>query len=190
MSHAANHGYSHLSGIDSTSPAAKWRQLWLRPVLRSSGGRRPVLVAVEPAIHHVAVVLLAPQHAGKRLTLDVAHVVGKRERRDAMVEGVGFALAQVERGVEFLRKRLRDNVRVAKAQPDHRGFPGRHLPQVVRRRLGAELGGIHDALFAMHEEVVEGVLHVRRRVGRPKMRSALVSFSVNSNSSGVSQYSE
>jgi len=43
MSHAANHGYSHLSGIDSTSPAAKWRQLWLRPFLRSSGGGVPAL---------------------------------------------------------------------------------------------------------------------------------------------------
>ena len=37
-SHAANHGYSHLSGIDRMSAASKWRQPALRPVRRSLGG--------------------------------------------------------------------------------------------------------------------------------------------------------
>ena len=47
-------------------------------------------IAVEPALDHVAVVLLVPQHAGERLPLHVAHVVGQRERRDALVERVGL----------------------------------------------------------------------------------------------------
>ena len=38
MSHAANHGYSHLSGIDSTSAADMCHQLWLRPCQRDAGG--------------------------------------------------------------------------------------------------------------------------------------------------------
>jgi hypothetical protein len=37
-SHAANHGYSHGSGIASTSNESRWRQPWLRPCLRRSGG--------------------------------------------------------------------------------------------------------------------------------------------------------
>ncbi len=41
MSHAANHGYSHLSGIDSTSPALRCHHSWLRPRLRSAGGGGP-----------------------------------------------------------------------------------------------------------------------------------------------------
>ncbi len=38
MSHAANHGYSHLSGIDMMSNASKPCQCELRPVSRLAGG--------------------------------------------------------------------------------------------------------------------------------------------------------
>src|SRR5262245_41899995 len=38
MSHAANHGYSHLSGSDKTSAADMCHQLWLRPFQRDAGG--------------------------------------------------------------------------------------------------------------------------------------------------------
>ena len=48
-SHAANHGYSHLSGIDMMSNASKWRQRELRPVSRDAGGARLRRVAVQPA---------------------------------------------------------------------------------------------------------------------------------------------
>jgi hypothetical protein len=37
-SHAANHGYSHLSGIESTSRAKKCGQSLLRPPFRLAGG--------------------------------------------------------------------------------------------------------------------------------------------------------
>ena len=37
-SQAANHGYSHVSGIDMMSKASKLRHRLLRPVLRDSGG--------------------------------------------------------------------------------------------------------------------------------------------------------
>ena len=40
-SHAANHGYSHLSGIDRMSAASKWRHPALRPFSRSGGGGGP-----------------------------------------------------------------------------------------------------------------------------------------------------
>ena len=38
MSHAANHGYSHLSGMDMMSKASKLFQRELRFVHRSAGG--------------------------------------------------------------------------------------------------------------------------------------------------------
>ncbi len=37
-SHAANHGYSHLSGIDMMSKASKLRHRLLRPSRRAAGG--------------------------------------------------------------------------------------------------------------------------------------------------------
>ena len=37
-SHAAYHGYSHLSGMEMTSALLRWRHSWLRPSLRPSGG--------------------------------------------------------------------------------------------------------------------------------------------------------
>lgn len=36
--HAANHGYSHLSGIDSTRIELRWRQCLLRMFCRDCGG--------------------------------------------------------------------------------------------------------------------------------------------------------
>jgi len=37
-SHAAYHGYSHLSGIEITSRLNRFDQSWFRPCLRDSGG--------------------------------------------------------------------------------------------------------------------------------------------------------
>jgi hypothetical protein len=87
------------------------------------GRRRSGGVALKPAVHHVAVVLLAPQHAGKRLALDVAHVVGHLERRHARVERVRFLLALIESGVEARFQRQAQAARIAQAQTDHAVSP-------------------------------------------------------------------
>ena len=79
-SHAANQGYSHLSGIDMMSKASKPRQRALRPC--EPGVRRPRLgrIAVQPARDVVVVELLAPQHPGEGLPHH-QRLVGRGGRR-------------------------------------------------------------------------------------------------------------
>ena len=101
-SQAANHGYSHGSGIASTSNASRCRQSLLRPCRRDAGRRRLAGVAVEPAAHVVRVHLLAPDEPGARLAQDPHLLGGGAGRRERRVELVGVGLARgddlVERG--------------------------------------------------------------------------------------------
>jgi hypothetical protein len=102
----------------------------------------------------------------KRLALHVAHVGRNVERRDPLVERVGFGLARVERRIE--RRSERRIVDLARAQPQAHGhrLAGTDRERVVRRRLAADVPGIHGLVVAVHEIFVERVLHVRLRVGR------------------------
>ena len=68
-SHAAYHGYSHLSGIEMTSALTMWYQRWLRPSA-DAGVERVGAVLPEPAVDVVVVVLLRPEHARERLAHD------------------------------------------------------------------------------------------------------------------------
>src|SRR3954467_1196418 len=93
VSHAANHGYSHSSGMEMTSARARWRQPVLRRprFLRASGagwsgapsgvaraalraglGGGGVGVAVEPLADVEAVELLGPEQARVGAAGDVA----------------------------------------------------------------------------------------------------------------------
>ncbi len=101
-SHAANHGYSHLSGIDRMSAASKWRQPALRPVSRSVGGGFVDRIAVEPAADVVGVELLAPEHPGERLAHDHRLVVGRVRPAQVRVERVRLGRA----GGQHLRRTL------------------------------------------------------------------------------------
>ena len=65
-SQAANHGYSHGSGMASTSKASRCRQPGVAAG-RCAGRRRwSGRVAVEPSVHPVRVHLLAPDQARRR----------------------------------------------------------------------------------------------------------------------------
>ena len=75
-SHAANQGYSHLSGMEMTSRLNRCRQSWLRPFLRAVRRRRLVGVAVEPVLDDVVVELLGPEQPGVRLPGDALLLVG------------------------------------------------------------------------------------------------------------------
>ena len=94
MSHAANQGYSHLSGIDMMSNASKCLQPALRPLLRDAGGGGCVGSPVEPAGDVVGEQLLAPQHPRERLAHDVGLVGGRRRGRELGVELVGLAACE------------------------------------------------------------------------------------------------
>ena len=92
-SQAANHGYSHGSGIASTSNASRCRQPALRPWRWRLRRRRRARVAVEPAADVVGVHLLAPDEPGAGLAQD-PHALGVRAGgRERGVELVGVGLA-------------------------------------------------------------------------------------------------
>ena len=94
-SHAAYHGYSHLSGIEMMSALLRWSHSRLRPCLRSAGGGDLRLVALQPLRHVVVEELLAPDHSGERLALDQARV------------GVGKIVLDLRRRTRRLRARAR-----------------------------------------------------------------------------------
>ena len=91
-SHAAYHGYSHLSGIEMTSSLTMWNQLRLR--IAAARPRSGVdVVLLEPAVEVEVVVLLAPQHPGQRLAHHrrLVRVVGRRGDRGVELVGLGDA---------------------------------------------------------------------------------------------------
>ena len=103
-SHAAYHGYSHLSGMEMTSPLYMWNQSALRDLATVRVQQRVGVVLLEPLVDVEQVVLLAPQHAGQRLTEDQSLVVSERGRRHASVELIGLRSAGGERRVEVRAK--------------------------------------------------------------------------------------
>ena len=98
-SHAAYHGYSHLSGIEMMSALFRCFHSWLRPRVRSRWRRRLAGIALQPLRHVVVEELLAPDHPGQRLPLDEPLIVGQACLQ-AVVEVVGLATAPLDQAVE------------------------------------------------------------------------------------------
>ena len=134
------------------------------------GGRvGPGMPLPQPGVDVVVVELLAPQHAGKGLPQHAGPVGRRLHRgwRDAVVERVGLAPPLVECLVEPREgtvKRL--GCAAPQAQADGLAAAGRHGQGVVRGRLGSRLSRVHGLVAAVHHEVVDAVLHIRRLVGR------------------------
>ena len=124
MSQAANHGYSHLSGIDMMSSASKLRHREFRPVSRCGGGAWLGGVPIQPAGHRVAVELLAPQHPGERLAGHHRLVRGRAGRGQLRVELVGLGLAPGEHLGEGGPERVSAAVRAAPHWPPRPGAAG------------------------------------------------------------------
>ena len=118
---------------------------------------------LEPSIQVEVVVLLAPQHAGQRLAMHPALIVGERLRRDPLVEFVGVGDPALERLLEAAKGLI--DPRGRQTEADGLASAGGHVEGVVGGRLGAHLGGV-DRLAAARDGVgVERVLDVRGRVG-------------------------
>ena len=82
-SQAANHGYSHGSGIASTSKESRWRQSLLRPCWRASGGggspgspssQRRTLYG------YICLLQTSPAHAWRRIRICLGVGAVRRER--------------------------------------------------------------------------------------------------------------
>ncbi len=137
----------------------------IAPLLPAPGRCRPCGVAGEPLAHRVDVALLVPQHPGECLALNVTHVRGERKRRDAMVEIVCLPDALREDRVEPGAQRRAQSFRVAQAQLDGNRLAGADQENIVGCGLGAGVPGIHRFMAALHDEVVDPVLHVRCGIG-------------------------
>ena len=164
-SHAAYHGYSHLSGIEMTSWLLRCRQPDVATVdRRPTGGRRLAGVAVEPARHVVVVELLRPQHAAERLAQHGGFVRRRRRRRQRGVELVGLVLA----GREHFGcvGGLRAFVGV-EAEPELVGRACGDLEPVPHRRLGADLCRVRRRCSG-HDVVIDRILGKRRPVDVPQ----------------------
>jgi hypothetical protein len=128
--------------------------------------RRPGGIAVEPAANVVVEELLAPQQPREGLPHDSPRVVGQMGGDDGGVELVGLALAAREHPVELAAQHHGGRRRIAQAQPDGRAGPGGEGEPVARGGLGADAIGVDRVLAAVHDVVVDTVLHEGAGVGR------------------------
>ena len=128
--------------------------------------KRVHVVLVEPTIEIEDVELLSPQHPGQGLAHDHRLVGRGRGRRDRRVELVGIGDARSRtRG----RPRRRSSAGASgPAQPElhDADAAGGDVEHVVRGRLRAGARRVDGAVVPVHHVLVEGVLHVRRRVRR------------------------
>ena len=139
-SQAANHGYSHGSGIARMSNESRWRQRAVAAVTVCLGRRRLARISVEPAAHVVRVDLLAPDEAGAGLA-QYPHLFRRRaRRRERAVELVRIRLPSVHDRVEGVAvpvagARPARGSRAMKSQPHLCPATCRHGEPVVQRRL-------------------------------------------------------
>ena len=82
-SHAAYHGYSHLSGIEMMCSLTMWNHSLFRIVFCVRPHRIDA-VFLEPFVHVETEVLLGPQHPGQRLPHDEGLIFADPVRRDAL----------------------------------------------------------------------------------------------------------
>ena len=125
-------------------------------------------VLVEPAPDVVVENLLAPEHPRERLAHHASGVRCDARWRDGCVELVGLSPARVDDRVEVAEgpaRKCRD-VAGREAQPNHRALARLHGDLIVRGDLRASLGRIHRIDTALHEIVVDRVLHPRAAIGR------------------------
>ena len=73
-SQAAYQGYSHLSGMEMTSPFSMWNHSVFRTPRRTAR-ERVRLVLLQPPVEVEVVVLLRPEHTGERLAVDPALIL-------------------------------------------------------------------------------------------------------------------
>ena len=133
----------------------------------AAGPVRTDTVLVEPAPDIVVEELLAPEHARQRLAHDTRSIGREARRRDRGIKGVGLPPTRLDDRVEVAEgpPRERDEVVARQPQPDPDTLTRVHGDAVMRGDLGAGLGGIDRIGPAVHEIVVDRILHPGTAVG-------------------------
>src|ERR1700722_20425330 len=71
------------------------------PMLTALGRRGLRRIAIQPLLDIEVIVLLAPQHAGESLTLNVPHLFVRDAFLQGSIERIGFGNASGKHGVEL-----------------------------------------------------------------------------------------
>ena len=121
---------------------------------------------VEPLPDVVVEELLAPEHAGQRLTHDQRGVARHARRRDGCVERIRLLASRLQDGVEVSEWPAGHGGRVdgRQADLDLDALAGGHGDPVVGGGLGAGLGRVHRTTLAVNDVVVDPVLDPRALV--------------------------
>ncbi|OPY90220.1 MAG: hypothetical protein A4E73_02606 [Syntrophaceae bacterium PtaU1.Bin231] len=155
--------------------------------LRIPGGAIPAVegvgvVLVEPVVAVEVEELLAPEHAGDGLAHDGGRVGRDGRRGHRTVKVVRLLQAGGQGPVELRAEGRCAGVaspaggRGGEAQPHGCRAAGRYVEPVVRRDLGALLFGVHRALIAFDDAVVDAVLDVRAVVRTARKEPGIVRF--------------
>ena len=128
------------------------------------------VVLVEPRVAVEEEELLAPEHAGKRLTHHARGVFAHRRGRDRLIELIGLAKAVNENLIEGLAKRLALPLQVTAGQPqaNHTRLASPDRDVIVRSDLGAVLVRIHCVLSTVHHTLVDAVFDIGALVLSPE----------------------
>jgi hypothetical protein len=133
------------------------------PFGAGQGRRRPSRIAVQPLGDVVVVDLLAPQHPGQSLTLDIAGVVVQGRGLKRGVEFVGFGLALGEESVKIGKGR--GVFALAETQTQGFCFARLQMQMIVGGRFAPGLGRVDRARLALDQIAVKGVFDKRGWIG-------------------------
>jgi hypothetical protein len=88
---------------------------------------------------------------------------------DGRIERVGLCAPRDHDRIEILERAARGSCVVRReAEPDLRALTGAHREPIMRRDLGAGLGGIHGIRPPVHDVVVDRILDPGRAVRGPE----------------------
>ena len=128
------------------------------------GRRREGDVAPKPAVHVEVVELLGPEETGHGLAIDRSLLPGELARHHRVVELVGLGDSPEKRGV-VVRERV-GQLLVGQAEAEDGFLSMRELQAVPACGLRPLEEGVRRGRVAPADALVEGILHVRRRVRR------------------------
>ena len=149
--HRDHVGVQHVEPIGVAHVAAGAFQQRMTPVL------------AQPALQVEVVELLAPEHSRQRLAVHAALILRQRPGRDPLVELIGVGDPALEDLLETAEGILHPGGR--QPQSHRLAAARRHVEDVVGRRLGPRLGGIHRVALSRDDVAVKRILDVRRSIG-------------------------
>src|SRR5579875_1606526 len=121
---------------------------------------RKAWVSIQPGGYVIVVELLAPQHAGKGLELDVFLIFGSAIRHIGGIKIVGLLFACPKNPIKRGSKRLGYRGPAGKPQPHLTRFTGSYSEAVTGSRLRTRFFRIDRLRPALHNIIVDTILYI------------------------------